>query len=405
MTRSEVSRSLRSVTLRTHLRSFLGRPDQRPRQNQSQGTTSQSSCGDGGSNDEESSWRYGISSSVRSRFKFRLNPCCIQTDSRHPPGQLHVVNGLPSSIYSTATTSLNPVTLLITHGNDPSAHGSYISPMLVGASTPNLIANFPSGFFNPSEREASPAVASPPVSPPVGPFATPFAVSPAQLHGHNSNVIHAQPTLASFDKGPISSKKTAPLTIKKKSVPTLATISPIELAEINRETSIVDKPAGRPALLPRQSSRLPPTPASNPTTSDLPFRVIKPSLETLEKTMSIALFFEQYYHALLRAPPIHAQSTPHAGNYLLNRARRLAQLEATFALPENRFMSEAEKESMREELNKEENTMLRERRRKVDAKAFKMGRVIGHGAFGVVRIARERETGRLVAIKQLRKSE
>jgi len=277
--------------------------------------------------------------------------------------------------------------------------------MLVGASTPNLIANFPSGFFNPSEREASPAVASPPVSPPVGPFATPFAVSPAQLHGHNSNVIHAQPTLASFDKGPISSKKTAPLTIKKKSVPTLATISPIELAEINRETSIVDKPAGRPALLPRQSSRLPPTPASNPTTSDLPFRVIKPSLETLEKTMSIALFFEQYYHALLRAPPIHAQSTPHAGNYLLNRARRLAQLEATFALPENRFMSEAEKESMREELNKEENTMLRERRRKVDAKAFKMGRVIGHGAFGVVRIARERETGRLVAIKQLRKSE
>lgn len=68
-------------------------------------------------------------------------------------------------------------------------------------------------------------------------------------------------------------------------------------------------------------------------------------------------------------------------------------------------MSEAEKESRREELIKEENMMLRERRRKVDVKAFEMGRVIGHGAFGVVKIARERQTGRLVAIKQLRKAE
>jgi serine/threonine protein kinase len=30
-----------------------------------------------------------------------------------------------------------------------------------------------------------------------------------------------------------------------------------------------------------------------------------------------------------------------------------------------------------------------------------MGRVIGHGAFGVVRIAREKEGGRLVAMKQV----
>ncbi len=35
--------------------------------------------------------------------------------------------------------------------------------------------------------------------------------------------------------------------------------------------------------------------------------------------------------------------------------------------------------------------------------AFDMGRVIGHGAFGVVRIARERQSGKLMAIKQLRK--
>ena len=64
-------------------------------------------------------------------------------------------------------------------------------------------------------------------------------------------------------------------------------------------------------------------------------------------------------------------------------------------------MSEGERQFRRDELVKEENRLLRERRRRVDAKAFEMGRVIGHGAFGVVRIAREKEGGRLVAMKQV----
>jgi len=64
-------------------------------------------------------------------------------------------------------------------------------------------------------------------------------------------------------------------------------------------------------------------------------------------------------------------------------------------------MSEFEKEEKREELLREENRVLRETRRKVDVKGFEMGRVIGHGAFGVVRIARERQSGRLVAMKQV----
>lgn len=64
-------------------------------------------------------------------------------------------------------------------------------------------------------------------------------------------------------------------------------------------------------------------------------------------------------------------------------------------------MSEAEKEERRDGMVKEENRILRERRRRVGAQAFEMGRVIGHGAFGVVRIARERQTGRLVAMKQV----
>lgn len=47
----------------------------------------------------------------------------------------------------------------------------------------------------------------------------------------------------------------------------------------------------------------------------------------------------------------------------------------------------------------------RARSHKVDIGSFDLGRVIGQGAFGVVRIARERAKGRTVAIKQLRKSE
>jgi protein-serine/threonine kinase len=140
----------------------------------------------------------------------------------------------------------------------------------------------------------------------------------------------------------------------------------------------------------------------------MPFRIIKPSLPTLEKAMSIALFFEQYYHTLLKPPSAPksttSSSTPqaaHPGNYVLARSRRLAQLEASFLLPENRYMSESEKEEKREDLMREENWVLRERRRKVDVRGFEMGRVIGHGAFGVVRIARERESGRLVAMKQV----
>ena len=206
-------------------------------------------------------------------------------------------------------------------------------------------------------------------------------------------------------KADLPSKRTAPLVIKKKSVPPVTTVDASELAAMNQEIKNGDAKKSRPASVKRKSSTTPSASPTDMTANAVPFRVVKPSLETLEKAMSIALFFEQYYHSLLRAPAVHAHATPHAGNYVLNRARRLAQLEHSFALPDNRFMSDAEKEARRNELNREENMILRERRRKVDAKSFEMGRVIGHGAFGVVRIARERQSGRLVAIKQLRKAE
>jgi hypothetical protein len=163
-----------------------------------------------------------------------------------------------------------------------------------------------------------------------------------------------------------------------------------------------DLPSGLPESRTKNILSTPPRPNRKPVPSNstsplpsLPFRIIKPSLPTLEKATSVALYFESFYTSLLR-PPTHISS-----NYLLNRAKRLSALEESFNSLENRFMSEAERQFRRDEFVKEEGRILRDRRGRVDAKAFEMGRVIGHGAFGVVRIAREKEGGRLVAMKQV----
>lgn len=330
------------------------------------------------------------------------------SDDRPPPGQLHVVNGLPSSIYSSTNTTLSPTS----PGSGPSAHqskltgrGSSISPLLAGASTPNLIANYSAGYFDGAVPSGSSTATSPPVSPLVNPFATPpSSAGPLQSVESIATVVQTR-SGQETPKAGLPAKRTAPLVIKKKSVPPISAIDASELAENNQEMKNGGAKQSRPTSVKRKSSTPPSASPTEMTSNTVPFRVVKPSLETLEKAMSIALFFEQYYHSLLRAPAVHAHATPHAGNYVLNRARRLAHLETSFGLPENRYMSDAEKQARRDELTKEENMILRERRRKVDAKSFEMGRVIGHGAFGVVRIARERQSGRLVAIKQLRKAE
>ncbi|KAK8850341.1 hypothetical protein IAR55_004258 [Kwoniella newhampshirensis] len=315
-------------------------------------------------------------------------------------GTLRFINGLPSSIYSTVNTALP--SLSVPKGTRRSPGASSVSPLLAEGSTPNLIANMPLDFFDQTSsgetfhQSPVPSLTNPFASPPATPMAHP--ASPGQ-------------------RG-----QTKPLQIRKKPVPPISSTPPGKVEKLIAEATNEDisrlgitKPEPLLPILPPTPSS-PPRKNARPSAQDvftpLQFRVVKPSLPTLEKAMSIALFFEQYYHALLKPPDLHlSASTPpaaapvHPGNYVLSRARRSAQLESTFGLPENRFMSEAEKEVRREELIKEENRILRERRRKVEVKGFELGRVIGHGAFGVVRIARERQSGRLVAMKQLRKAD
>ncbi|WRT70461.1 uncharacterized protein IL334_007459 [Kwoniella shivajii] len=317
-----------------------------------------------------------------------------------PPGTLRVVNGLPSSIYSTTNTLLRSAVDIQAPpngtNNSLSTGQISISPFLENGSTPNLIANF-QGYFEPHSNTGLRT----PTSPLDNPFSSPPSTAKKLVGGE-----HKQ-----------RGGSTQPLQIKKKSLLPVPNVQESQGTKLEGVVSANSLPAEEVKIPPTPSS--PPTPRSKkdsrPKAQDifttLPFRIVKPSLPTLEKAMSIALFFEQYYHALLKPPSVHAGASSsaaklvHPGNYVLNRARRLAALESTFALPENRYMSDAEKESRRDELIKEEGIILRERRKKVDVKGFELGRVIGHGAFGVVRIAREKAGERLVAMKQLRKAE
>ncbi|KDQ21430.1 hypothetical protein BOTBODRAFT_25873 [Botryobasidium botryosum FD-172 SS1] len=117
-------------------------------------------------------------------------------------------------------------------------------------------------------------------------------------------------------------------------------------------------------------------------------KLIIPSLTTLERAISAKIYFENLYFPLLRLPPSREQ-------------RRLA-LEADL---EKLRMTEEEKEDIRVKWRRNETDYLREKRVKVRPEGFTKLKVIGHGAFGVVYLVRERSTGQLYAMKQLRKTD
>ncbi|KAL4080316.1 kinase-like domain-containing protein, partial [Scleroderma yunnanense] len=117
-------------------------------------------------------------------------------------------------------------------------------------------------------------------------------------------------------------------------------------------------------------------------------RPIVPSLATLEKAVSARIYFENLYFPLLRQPSSREQ-------------RRVAMEKDMIALG----LVEEEKEMLRARWLQNETDYLRERRRKVDATAFIKLQTIGHGAFGVVSLVKERATGQLFAMKQLRKAD
>jgi hypothetical protein len=125
-------------------------------------------------------------------------------------------------------------------------------------------------------------------------------------------------------------------------------------------------------------------------------RLVTPSLPTLEKATSVAIYFETLYHALLKPPK--SLDAAHPNNYILNRRRREIALEQEMA---KRHCSDEEKKILRAKWREEETAALRDRRKRVGSLSFVKLKVIGHGAFGVVSLVREKETGNLYAMKEV----
>lgn len=131
-----------------------------------------------------------------------------------------------------------------------------------------------------------------------------------------------------------------------------------------------------------------PRPKPLPEVPRKPEPTIVPSLPTLEKAVAARIYFENLYFAILRKPP--------------SREQRRRALEKELGAMR---LSDEAKQEIRERWLQNETDYLRDRRAKVGPSAFVKLKTIGHGAFGVVSLVRERKSGQLFAMKQLRKTD
>lgn len=113
-----------------------------------------------------------------------------------------------------------------------------------------------------------------------------------------------------------------------------------------------------------------------------------PSLETVEKSVAAKIFFENLYYGILKKPA--------------SRETRRVGLEQELLLLR---ISEDSKEAIRQAWSTRETEHLRSARARVGANAFVRLKNIGHGAFGVVSLVREKNTGELYAMKRLKKAD
>ncbi|KAI1320106.1 hypothetical protein EDD11_002078 [Mortierella claussenii] len=117
-------------------------------------------------------------------------------------------------------------------------------------------------------------------------------------------------------------------------------------------------------------------------------RSTMPSLATVEQSSSAKIFFESYYHRLLTNPS--------------GRSRRRLQLERQL---ESMGISETEKAVKRQEWMANETEYMRLMREKISVNSFLILKTIGHGAFGVVKLVQEKDTGLYFAMKVMRKAD
>ncbi|KAJ3214971.1 hypothetical protein HDU67_000988 [Dinochytrium kinnereticum] len=146
-------------------------------------------------------------------------------------------------------------------------------------------------------------------------------------------------------------------------------------------------------LSPWQSRKAKPQPTSSTPASDndnLSRKEKHVSMVTVERSIATKIFFEQYFDKLNRIGPT---------GYANRRQQFESQLKTNHDLPEE------VKLRMRRVWHMQESDYMRRLRDRMSASEFETIKTVGHGAFGIVRLVREKSTGELYAMKILRKEE
>ncbi|KAJ3116351.1 hypothetical protein HDU96_009814 [Phlyctochytrium bullatum] len=114
------------------------------------------------------------------------------------------------------------------------------------------------------------------------------------------------------------------------------------------------------------------------------------SLVTVERSIATKIFFEQYFDKLNRQGPV---------GYANRRQQFETQLQTQQSLPDD------VKSTMRKVWHLQETDYMRRLRDRMSASEFETIKTVGHGAFGIVRLVREKSSGELYAMKILGKEE
>ncbi|KAM7519656.1 hypothetical protein LguiB_018618 [Lonicera macranthoides] len=112
------------------------------------------------------------------------------------------------------------------------------------------------------------------------------------------------------------------------------------------------------------------------------------SILTLEKVAAAKIFIENHYKSQMR--------------HIQQRKERRSELEKKLASSE---VSEQEQMNLLKDLERIETEYMRLKRHKFCVDDFELLTIIGRGAFGEVRLCREKESGNIYAMKKLKKSE
>lgn len=113
-----------------------------------------------------------------------------------------------------------------------------------------------------------------------------------------------------------------------------------------------------------------------------------PSVATVERSIAAKMYFEQYFDRL-------------RGSGVTGRLKRRALLESELdAMP----VSDTEKRQIRKDWMGRESAHMRLLRDRISVSDFDILKTLGHGAFGIVKLVRERATGEIYAMKMLKKS-